>query len=64
MPKRPASPAELPKSVPVFPLSGALLLPFSHRPLNVFGPRYIEMVDAALRGALKTVPGVVLLEEA
>lgn len=50
MPKRPASPADLPKSVPIFPLSGALLLPFSHRPLNVFEPRYIELVDAALRG--------------
>ena len=50
MPKRPQSPAELPKSVPLFPLSGALLLPFSHRPLNIFEPRYIEMVDAALRG--------------
>jgi Lon protease-like protein len=48
--KRPASPADLPKSVPLFPLTGALLLPFSHRPLNVFEPRYIEMVDAALRG--------------
>ena len=48
--KRPASPADLPKSVPIFPLSGALLLPFSHRPLNIFEPRYIEMVDAALRG--------------
>lgn len=50
MPKRPTSPADLPKSVPVFPLSGALLLPFSHRPLNIFEPRYIEMIDAALRG--------------
>jgi Lon protease-like protein len=50
MPKRPQSADDLPKSVPVFPLSGALLLPFSHRPLNVFEPRYIEMVDAALRG--------------
>jgi hypothetical protein len=49
MPKRPQSADDLPKSVPVFPLSGALLLPFSHRPLNVFEPRYIEMVDAALR---------------
>jgi Lon protease-like protein len=48
--KRPASPADLPKSVPLFPLSGALLLPFSHRPLNVFEPRYLDMVDAALRG--------------
>ena len=50
MPKRPQSPADLPKSVPLFPLSGALLLPFSHRPLHLFEPRYIEMVDAALRG--------------
>jgi Lon protease-like protein len=47
---RPESADELPKSVPVFPLSGALLLPFSHRPLNVFEPRYIEMVDDALAG--------------
>ena len=50
MPKRPQSPSDLPKTVPIFPLSGALLLPFSHRPLNVFEPRYVEMVDAALRG--------------
>jgi len=48
--KRPASPADLPSSVPVFPLSGALLLPFAQRPLNIFEPRYIEMVDEALRG--------------
>jgi Lon protease-like protein len=48
--KRPTSPADLPASVPVFPLSGALLLPFAQRPLNVFEPRYLEMIDAALRG--------------
>jgi Lon protease-like protein len=48
--KRPASSADLPQTVPLFPLSGALLLPFSHRPLNIFEPRYIEMVDQALRG--------------
>ena len=50
MPKRPASLADLPRSVPVFPLTGALLLPFSHRPLNIFEPRYVDLVDAALRG--------------
>lgn len=50
MPTRPQSADDLPRSVPIFPLSGALLLPFSHRPLNVFEPRYIDMVDAALRG--------------
>ncbi|MEP7241620.1 MAG: LON peptidase substrate-binding domain-containing protein [Devosia sp.] len=48
--KRLATPAELPAHLPLFPLSGALLLPFSHRPLNVFEPRYIEMVDTALAG--------------
>jgi len=48
--KRPASPADLPQSIPVFPLTGALLLPFARRPLNIFEPRYLEMVDHALRG--------------
>ena len=47
---RPKSAADLPASIPVFPLSGALLLPFSHRPLNVFEPRYVEMIDYALGG--------------
>jgi Lon protease-like protein len=46
----PTSLSGLPASVPVFPLSGALLLPFAQRPLNVFEPRYVEMVDAALGG--------------
>jgi len=50
MHKRPTSPEDLPAHLPVFPLSGALLLPYSHRPLNVFEPRYVEMVDQALSG--------------
>ena len=50
MQKHPTSPADLPEHLPLFPLAGALLLPFSHRPLNVFEPRYVEMVDAALAG--------------
>jgi uncharacterized protein len=48
--KRPASPLDLPETVPVFPLTGALLLPFAQRPLNVFELRYVDMVDQALRG--------------
>lgn len=48
MPQRPTSPAEVPEIVPIFPLTGALLLPYSHRPLNIFEPRYLEMVDFAL----------------
>jgi Lon protease-like protein len=47
---RPTALVEVPASVPVFPLSGALLLPFAQRPLNVFEPRYVEMVDSALAG--------------
>jgi Lon protease-like protein len=50
MPKRPQSAADLPVNLPLFPLSGALLLPYSHRPLNVFEPRYVEMIDQALAG--------------
>lgn len=39
---------DLPQTVPVFPLSAALLLPGGRMPLNVFEPRYLEMVDHAL----------------
>lgn len=39
---------DLPETVPVFPLSGALLLPEGHLPLNVFEPRYLAMIDMAL----------------
>ena len=43
-------PHDLPDAIPVFPLTGALLLPRGQMPLNIFEPRYVEMVDAALRG--------------
>jgi len=36
--------------VSIFPLSGALLLPGGQMPLNIFEPRYLAMVDAALAG--------------
>jgi uncharacterized protein len=42
-------PGELPKTIPVFPLPGALLLPRGQMPLNIFEPRYLAMVDDALR---------------
>jgi Lon protease-like protein len=34
--------------IPVFPLPGALLLPRGQMPLNIFEPRYLEMIDDAL----------------
>lgn len=42
--------AELPATLPVFPLEGVILLPMSRLPLNIFEPRYIAMADDALRG--------------
>jgi len=41
---------DLPQSIPVFPLPGALLLPNGQMPLNIFEPRYIAMIDAVLAG--------------
>ena len=40
--------ADIPKVVPVFPLSGALLLPGGQMPLNIFEPRYLAMIDDAI----------------
>ncbi len=40
---------DLPDTLPVFPLAGAMLLPRGVLPLNIFEPRYLAMVDAALR---------------
>ncbi len=40
---------DFPASVPVFPLTAALLLPRGTMPLNIFEPRYLTMVDDALR---------------
>jgi uncharacterized protein len=42
-------PADCPAVIPVFPLSGALLLPRGQMPLNIFEPRYLAMVDDAMR---------------
>ena len=42
-------PEDLPGVIPIFPLPGALLLPRGQMPLNIFEPRYLEMVDDALR---------------
>ena len=42
------TPSDLPQRIPVFPLAGALLLPRADLPLNIFEPRYLEMVDDAM----------------
>jgi Lon protease-like protein len=44
------STADLPARLPVFPLPSALLLPRAELPLNIFEPRYLQMVSDAMAG--------------
>lgn len=41
--------ADLPDVIPIFPLPGALLLPRARLPLHLFEPRYLTMLDDALK---------------
>jgi hypothetical protein len=41
---------DLPQMIPVFPLDGALLLPGGDLPLQIFEPRYLNMVDDVMAG--------------
>jgi uncharacterized protein len=57
-----ASTTELPEMLRLFPLAGALLLPRGELPLNIFEPRYLAMVDAAIAsdrliGMIQPLPG-------
>ncbi|WP_291844800.1 LON peptidase substrate-binding domain-containing protein [Maricaulis sp.] len=52
----------LPDRLPLFPLGGAILLPGEILPLNVFEPRYLNMLDDVRRdgghiGIIQTRPG-------
>ena len=41
---------ELPEKIPVFPLSNFIIFPNTTVPLNIFEPRYIQMVDDCMKG--------------
>lgn len=41
---------DLPQVIPVFPLDGALLLPGGALPLQIFEPRYLNMIDDVMSG--------------
>ena len=41
---------DLPSVIPLFPLSGAVVLPHGQLPLNIFEPRYLSMVFDTLAG--------------
>jgi Lon protease-like protein len=42
--------SDLPQVIPIFPLDGALLLPRGDLPLQIFEPRYLNMVDDVMAG--------------
>lgn len=44
-----AKPFDFPDVIPVFPLPGALLLPRARLPLHIFEPRYLAMLEDALK---------------
>ncbi|MEM9010253.1 MAG: LON peptidase substrate-binding domain-containing protein [Pseudomonadota bacterium] len=46
---KPLSLADLPDTIPIFPLPGALLLPRARLPLNIFEPRYLAMLEDTLK---------------
>src|ERR1700750_2583612 len=48
-------PADLTLAIPVFPLPGALLLPRGQMPLNIFEPRYMAMIDDAMRSGQRVI---------
>ena len=39
---------DLARKIPIFPLTGAVLFPGTQLPLNIFEPRYVQMIDDAL----------------
>ena len=39
----------LPKIIPVFPLSNFIIFPKTAVPLNIFEPRYIEMINDSMK---------------
>ena len=40
---------ELPKTIPIFPLSNFIMFPGTTVPLNIFEPRYLQMVNDAMK---------------
>ena len=42
-------PADLPDTIPFFPLPGALMLPRARLPLHIFEPRYLAMIEDCLK---------------
>lgn len=48
-------PIELPDTIAIFPLAGALLLPRSRLPLHIFEPRYLQMIEDSLKSDARLI---------
>ena len=48
-------PGDVADVIPIFPLPGALLLPRGQMPLNIFEPRYLAMIDDAMRSGHRLI---------
>jgi len=57
------NPTDLPETIPVFPLPGALLLPRARLPLHIFEPRYLAMLDDTMKTSHRLI-GMVQTREA
>ncbi|NHF73499.1 LON peptidase substrate-binding domain-containing protein [Paracoccus xiamenensis] len=54
---------DLPETLPLFVLPGAVLMPRSRLPLNIFEPRYLQMVDDVLRTPHRLIGMIQPLDE-
>lgn len=54
--------ADLPDTIPVFPLPGALLLPRARLPLHIFEPRYLAMLDDTMKTSHRLIGMIQPLE--
>lgn len=48
-------PADLPQTLPLFPLTGAVLLPRARLPLHIFEPRYLAMIEDCLKSERRLI---------
>jgi Lon protease-like protein len=49
------NPGDLPDTLPLFPLSGAILLPRARLPLHIFEPRYLAMIEDCLKSERRLI---------
>jgi uncharacterized protein len=49
------TPADLPETLPLFPLAGAVLLPRARLPLHIFEPRYLAMIEDCLKSERRLI---------